>query len=261
MQEIQFERSAISPGDCIGNAWGVVTGKFWLYIGIGAVTMLMIGCIPLINLFLFGPVLGGFYYVVLRDMQGEPVEFGMLFKGFEKFVPLMVIGLIQSIPGIIFQIIRFSVDIARIFSASRGSSPRGTFFQSSMPNFGLTEGLSVFIIVLSLFFMVFSIFWYIIFAFAIPLVLENDIGPIAAIKLSAKAAFSNVGGLILLALLGFLVVVIGVLALCVGFLVAVPVVYAANAFAYRQVFPLIERNFNFTPPPPNAYGSNFGSGM
>lgn len=262
MNNFEFERSAISPGDCIGNAWGLVTGKFWLYIGLGAVTLVMIGCIPVVNLFLLGPVVGGFYYVVLRDMRGEPVDFGMLFKGFEKFVPLMVIGLIQSIPGVIFQIIRFSVDIAQLFSTiNRGGSSRGTFFQSSVPEFGITEGLSIFMIVFALLFMIFSIIWNIAFAFAVPLALENDLGAIDAIKLSARAAFGNFGGLIVLIILEGLVAILGLIALCLGFFVAIPVIYAANAFAYRQVFPLIERNFNFTPPPPNAYGSNFGSGM
>ena len=38
------------------------------------------------------PAMAGMYYVMLRNMRGESVEFGMMFKGFEKFVPLMVIG-------------------------------------------------------------------------------------------------------------------------------------------------------------------------
>jgi hypothetical protein len=43
--------------------------------------------------------------------------------------------------------------------------------------------------------------------------------------------------------------------------VAIPVIWGANVFAYRQVFPLIEQNFNMNPPLPTAYGSDFGSGM
>ena len=99
-----------------------------------------------------------------------------------------------------------------------------------------------------------------IFFFAIPLILERDLGVFDAIKFSAKAAFSNLGGLIVLMILGGLVGILGVLALCLGIFVAIPVIYAANAFAYRQVFPLIEQNFNLAPPPPTEYG-NFGSGM
>ena len=40
------------------------------------------------------------------------------------------------------------------------------------------------------------------------------------------------------------------------------IIYAANAFAYRMVFPWFQQQVgNMMPPPPNAYGSNFGSGM
>ena len=91
--------------------------------------------------------------------------------------------------------------------------------------------------------------------------MEHDIGAIDAIKLSVRAATSNIGGLILLFILEFLVALVGLLALCIGIFFVIPIIYAANAFAYRQVFPLIEQNFNMNPPPPGAYGSSFGSGM
>jgi uncharacterized membrane protein len=185
----------------------------------------------------------------------------MMFKGFEKFVPLMVVGLIQAIPGVIFQILRFTVDFAQIMGG-RGRSPLGgTFFQSGDPEFGLAQGLSVLMILLGIGFILFSIVWNLVFFFAIPLILEHDLDVIDAIKTSVKGAFSNLGGLIVLMILGGLVGVLGVLALCVGIFVAIPVVYAANAFAYRQVFPMIERNFNMSPPPPTAYGSGFGTGQ
>ena len=260
MSYLQFERGAISPGDCISNAWTLVSNKFWLYVGIGVVTLIMIGCIPLVNLVLLGPVLGGFYYIVLRDMRGEPVDFGMLFKGFEKFVPLMVVGLIQAIPGLILQILQYTVDIARLsgIGSSRGA---GTFFQSDAPDFGALQGLSIVFIFVVIGLSLFSVIWNLLFQFAVPLIIEHDLSIGEAIKLSISAAFANLGGMILLMILGGLVAILGTLALCVGIFVAIPVVYAANAFAYRQVFPLIEQNFNFSPPPPTAYGGNFGRGM
>ena len=260
MSYIQFERGAISPGDCISNGWTLVSNKFWLYVGIGVVTLIMIGCIPLVNLVLLGPVLGGFYYVVLRDMRGEPVDFGMLFKGFEKFVPLMVVGLIQAIPGIILQILQYTVDIARLagVGSSRGA---GTFFQSDTPGFGALQGLSIVFVFVVIGLSLFAVVWNLLFQFAVPLIIEHDLSIGEAIKLSISAAFANLGWMILLMILGGLVALLGLLVLCVGIFVAIPVVYAANAFAYRQVFPLIEQNFNLSPPPPTAYGGSFGSGM
>jgi len=254
MTNLDYQRGAISPGDCIGNAWSLISAKFGMYLGIGLLTMVLIGCIPLLNLVILGPVLGGFYYVVLRDMRTENVDFGMMFKGFEKFVPLMVVGLLQSIPGIILQIFQYTVDLSRLIG-SGGLSTGGseTFFQSSTPNIALT-GITMFFVIFMIGLSLFSIVWSLAFQFAIPLVVEHEIGVVDAIKLSAGAAFSNLGGLILLFILDFFVALLGILAICVGLFVAIPVIYAANVFAYRQVFPYFEQRLNTAPPPPGAYG-------
>ncbi|HUR97877.1 MAG TPA: hypothetical protein VMZ26_07360 [Pyrinomonadaceae bacterium] len=258
MNNIQYQSGAISPGDCIGSAWTLVTQKFGLYIGVGLVTLILIGCIPFVGSLLLGPVLGGFYYLVLRDMRGEPVDFGMMFKGFEKFLPLMLAGLIQTAPSLIATILQYTVDFARF----AGIGPRGgdvNFYQSGNDALfaGISMGLLVVVIVLSLL----GAVWSVALSFAVPLILEHDLGVVDALLTSAKAAFSNVGGLIVLIILEALVGILGVMALCFGIFVAVPVIYAANVFAYRMVFPNFERpNINTAPPPPETYG-NFGQGI
>jgi hypothetical protein len=263
MTHAEFQRSAINPGDCVVNAWNLVTNRFWLYIGAGLLTLIMMGCVPFVSLILMGPIMGGFYFLVLSDMRGDPVEFGMLFKGFEKFVPLMVVGLIQAIPGIIGQVLRFTVDMSRFAGINNPArSGPGDFLQSAPPDLSaLFAGLSMVFIALMLGFGLFALVWTILLQFAIPITLENDIGPIDAIKLSISAASANLGGIIVLLIIEALIGIVGVLALCLGYFVAVPVAWAAGVFAYRQVFPMIENNFNFAPPPPDAYGSSFGSGM
>jgi uncharacterized membrane protein len=266
MTNLEFNSGAISPGDCIGQGWNLVTRNLGLYIGVSLVGFLLIvlvSCIPIVNLFLISPLMGGLVYIALRDMNNEPIDFGMLFKGFEKFVPLMVVGIIQGIPGLIFTILRFTLDFANIFGRMR--SPRsgtGDFFQAAQPDInGVLAGLSVIIIVVSVGFILFSIFWAIIFFFAIPLVLDRDMGPIDAIKLSARAALSNAGGIIVLLILGGLVNILGVIALCFGLLVSIPVTIVANTIAYRMVFPKLDQYYRITPPPPSAYGSTFGQGL
>lgn len=254
---INYLSGAISPGDCIGGGWNLVTRRFGMYLGIGLLTMLLISCIPIVNFFLMGPVLGGFYLLVLRDMRDEQVEFGDMFKGFEKFVPLMVVGLIQAIPGIIFQFIQWGVDIGRLAADRNGGAD---LYQSSGTPFGLAEGLSAIIIVASIIMFIVAILWAITFHFSIAIMAENDVTIGEAISLSAKAGWSNIGGLIVLFILEGLVAIAGVLALCVGIFVAVPVIYAANAFAYRQVFPHFNRQtYNTEPPPPNEYGGTYGT--
>ena len=106
MTNNDFYPSAINAGDCVSNAWNLVKQNYGMYLGIALVAMILAGCIPCVSLFIVGPIMGGVFYVVLREMRGEPVEFGMMFKGFEKFVPLMVVGIVQAIPEIIGQGLR-----------------------------------------------------------------------------------------------------------------------------------------------------------
>jgi uncharacterized membrane protein len=259
----QFMPGAIDAGDCISNAWNMLKNNYGMYLGIAIVAILLTGCIPCLNIFIMGPIMGGVYYVVLRDMRGESVDFGMMFKGFEKFVPLMVIGLIQAIPGVIAQILRFTIDLGQLgLSGGRGSGDF-QFFQAAERDAALAGGLVIVAAIVGILFFFIAIAWWALTFFAVPLAMEYDLGAIDALKLSARAATSNVGGLILLFIFTILLMIVGLLLLCVGtFLLSVPVMYLANAFAYRQVFPLLEQNnFNMGPPPPAAYGTGFGSGM
>jgi len=119
------------------------------------------------------------------------------------------------------------------------------------------------IAIVALVLILFAIVWRFLLFFAIPIAMEHDIGAMDAIKLSVRAAGANVGGIIVLFIFEFLVTLLGVVMCFLGlFLISIPIIYAANAFAYRQVFPMLQQNLNnMMPPPPNAYGSSFGSGM
>ena len=256
MADVPYVKGAIEAGDCIGRAWGLVSRRFWMYIGLGLVTMLMIGCVPVLSWVLFGPTIGGFCYIVLRDNAEEEVDFGMLFKGFEKFLPLMLVGLVQSAPGIIWTVLQYSIDIARVVGGSAAGDIE--FYQSS--DDALAAGLSGVIIVVVIAVVLFSIAWTVLLTFAIPLVMEHDLSVGEALLTSVKAAGSNLGGLILLIILEAFVGLLGIIAICIGIFVAIPVIYTANVIAYRYVFPQVRRqDFNTGPPPPTAYGGTYGT--
>jgi uncharacterized membrane protein len=260
MTNIQYLRGAIDAGGCVSNGWELVKSNYGLYLGVAIVAMILAGCIPCVSLFLVGPILGGVYYFVLKHMSGEPVEFGMMFRGFDKFVPLMVIGLLQSIPEIIGQVLRI---VAQVGMSGLDNRSRYDYFQSSSrPDIfaGVAAGALIIIAIVAVVLILFAIVWRFLLFFAIPLAMEHDIGAMDAIKLSARAAGANVGGIIVLFIFEFLVSLLGFVMCVVGiFLVAVPIIYAANAFAYRQVFPRMQETLNnMTPPPPNAYGFQGG---
>lgn len=257
MTNPQYIKGAIDATGCISNAWELIKPNYWLFFGISLLTYVLIACIPCLNVILMGPVMGGVYYTAFRAMRGEPIEFGMMFKGFERFVPLMVVGLVQSIPSIIYQVFDISI---RISNASLSSILQG---RSDEGNLAIAGGYLAVIVIVSLLLMIFAIVWGISFAFAIPIIVENEnMSPIEALKLSARAAWSNVGGIVVLAILSFLIAFVGVLALCIGVLFVLPVIWISWAFAYRQVFPDMNRGpaYRYEPPSPQSYG-NFGQGM
>lgn len=110
---------------------------------------------------------------------------------------------------------------------------------------------------------IFSILWGISFAFAIPIAMENEsLSPIDALKLSVRAAWGNVGGIIVLAILSILIGFGGALVICIGFFFVLPIIWVSWAFAYRQVFPdLSPTIYRNEPPPPDAYRGSFGQGL
>ena len=144
----------------------------------------MVTCIPCVNFF-HGPVTAGVYYVLLRDMRGEPVDFGMMFKGFEKFGSTLAVGLIQAIPGIVYQIIDLFANVSlRLMELGNLPTGRsGDFYQSTSANEALfAGGVLVFYLVFVLVYALVAVIWAISFVFAIPLE-WNTIGPIEALKL------------------------------------------------------------------------------
>jgi uncharacterized membrane protein len=65
-------------------------------------------------------------------------------------------------------------------------------------------------------------------------IVDDDKSAIDGIKHSVKLTSDNVGDALLLALFNILVLIAGVIALCVGLVVAIPVTLFATAYAYRS---------------------------
>jgi uncharacterized membrane protein len=87
--------------------------------------------------------------------------------------------------------------------------------------------------------------------FSYPLIAERNLGGVEAFKLSARAVWANLSGVIGLILVEFVMGIIGYLFFVIGVYFVVPVMFAGVAVAYRRVFPT---QYRFDqPPPPNYY--------
>lgn len=269
MTNPQFYKSAIDATGCISNAWNLIKPNYWLFFGIAFVAALIIGAvsyIPFIGAVLAAllspPVMGGVYYVSLRAMRGEPVDFGMMFKGFEKSGPLFLIGAISSAPTIIFTVLNIFLQTGQIMLQTIMGNQGRNQFQAS-PDIAVASGLVVLVFVVVAVMLVISLIWGITFAFAVPIAMDQDVDALTAIKLSAKSSWGNFGGVFVLMILTGLMMLGGFIVCCVGLFFVLPIVNVAWAFAYRQVFPDLGPNANirYEPPPPDAYQGSFGQGM
>lgn len=249
MQNVTYYSGAIDAAGCISNGWNLIKENYGVALGASLLSFVIISCLPCIQYILLGPIFGGVYYLFLTGAQNRPMSFEMTFKGFEKFLPLMVAGLIQSVPGIVFTILQYTLDFSQlaVSRTAQGSDGGNT----------IVAGLGIVSGILALLSLVVGVIWAISFWFLVPIVMEHNLPIGEAIKTSFRAGWANVGGLIVLAILTGIVALLGMLAICLGFfLVSIPVIYAAYAFAYRQVFPLLDQPIqNTMPPSPESYGS------
>ena len=176
---------------------------------------------------------------LFAKMRGEPVEFGMLFKGFDYFVQGLVAAAIQTLPVILIMAVGQVIFVAFtmiIMPTQRGEAMPAVFF----------VGLAIFI----LFAMIVSLVIHSLFLFAYPLIVDRKLSGLDAIKLSYRAALQNLSGIVGLILLLGGMGILGVLACYVGAFFVMPISFAAYAVAYRRVFPETSSLGGPAPPPP-----------
>jgi len=171
-------------------------------------------------------------------MRGEPIDFGMMFKGFEKAGTLFLIGAITAAPTIVFTILNVFLQAGQVLlQAIMGNQGRSQFQAS--PDVAVAGGLVVLVLVVVAVAFIISILWAITFAFAVPIAMDQDVDALTAIKLSARAGWGNFGGVLILMILGGLISLGGALVCCIGLFFVLPIVNGAVVFAYRQVFPYL----------------------
>lgn len=271
MANPQYIKGAIDATGCISNAWEMIKPNYWLFFGVAVVAAIILGAVsfvpfigPIVSAILAPPIMGGVYYLILRAMRNDPVDFGMMFKGFEKAGPLFLIGLITAIPALITQVVelvfRTSEILIRAIVGNRGFQPDQ--FQSGTPDIAIAGGILIVVLICVFVYLIFSIAWGITFAFVVPIAMDQDVDVMTAIKLSAKSGWSNLGGVIVLSILSWLMLLGGAIVCCIGLFFVLPIVEVAWAFAYRQVFPdLAPQTYRYEPPSPDAYQGSFGQGL
>ena len=245
--DVEFRTGVIKPIECVKEAWALIKDQYWLFLGIVFVGVFIGGAVPIV---LIGPMMVGIYMCLFRKMRGEPVEFGMLFKGFDYFVQGLVAALIQMIPMIVVMVPMYII----IFALMMTTMPRGgpaTPEESSRFVMTLLGFELVFVVVMLTVGILVSIF----FLFAFPLIADKELSGVDAVKLSIKSAKANFGGVLGLLLVNVGLGIVGVLACYVGVFLIAPITFTSYAIAYRRVFPETSLGFASPPPPPASWAA------
>ena len=220
-------KSAIHPVECFQEGWQLVRDQYWLLLGISVVGILIGSVVPLG--ILMGPLMCGIYICYLAKMRGEPIDFGTLFRGFDYFVQSLIATLIYL--GVVLVVL---IPLMLLFFFF--------MFAVIMASNDAPDGVSV-VLILVMYaawfgvIMVVSMVAGVFFSFAYPLIVDRKVDGIQALKMSVRAGWDNLGGMLGLLIIGFALSFVGMLACYVGAFFITPIYFGAIAVAYRKVFP------------------------
>lgn len=258
MSELEIRKGAIDPSACLTEGWELIKPRYAMFFAM-TITMVIItfllGLLPyaggILNAIVAGPFMCGIYYALIVKMRGEEVQFPMMFEGFSRILPAFLVTLIYSAPMLLlgaaaFFFVALKPETADITSGGDLTSILGRQLTAAF----VVSAVAAYLI---------SLVLQILLFFALPLIAEHDLGIGEAVKLSFAGTSANIGGLIVLFILEFLVMLVGLLGFCIGIFFVLPIVYAANVVAYRSVFPSRESTFFNEPPRPDAYSGDFGT--
>lgn len=233
-----FRVGAIAPVECFKEGWELIKDQYWLFFGIAFVGMLVGSAFAIV---LLGPMMGGIFICLFHQQRRQPVEFGMVFKGFDYFLPAFLVQLLKSIPTILLLVPFYVVVVAvMVTSAPRHGQPAEGFpfviFGTEMVFFAIMGVVHVLVEIVAL--------------FALPLVVDRNLSAIDALKLSFRASKANLGSVIGFVLLDALFRVLSLFVCIVGFYFYLPISFAAYIVAYRRVFSDMGQLGQYPPPPP-----------
>ncbi len=224
----------------IGEGWALFKAAPWMWIAMFLVVIgiqIVLTLIPIVGDIvnvLIGPILmAGLLAFAHGIAQGEEADIGKLFVGFkEKTGTLIAVAALYVVMFIAVMLVGVVVALALLGGADLFNAQ--SLEQAAQVLMGGADTVTVMIIVLAitaLMLPVAAAYW-----FAPGLVFYADLGAMAAMKESFWACVRNWLPLLVYGIVGFLVLLLGALALGIGLLVALPVLMASYYAIFRDLF-------------------------
>jgi len=235
-QEILSRDYDLDIGSCIGNAWGMLKSNFGLIFGGTAIYLLVQGGIVLLsqipvvgillslaNLVIAGPLLGGLYLFVLKNIRRQTADIGDIFSGFRISFGQLVLGHI---------VISLLTGLSAIPGAALVAYPAIIMAQHNALSGPLVLlGIAGFILAL-----VPVIYLSVGWIFSLALIIDRQMDFWPAMEASRKVVSRHWGAVFALLIVCGLINIAGVLACCVGTFVTLPLSIGAMMYAYESIF-------------------------
>jgi hypothetical protein len=235
MNQNEFQVGVIKPIECMKEAFELIKPDYWLLFAITFVGFIISGVTMYI---LLGAMICGIFYCYLQRIDGRPVVFDGLWKGFQWWLPGLIVGLIMVVPVVIVYLVLYLPLVVAIVLGSKLSE-------------GELLGLIGGAFAVDLVVIIIMVCFHTLLIFTFPLIVDRNLGAFQAMALSARAVWANLGGVAGLYGVGFVLSLLGTMVFCFGTYFVIPLIVAGNMVAYRKVFPAIAGRD--LPPAPTSF--------
>jgi uncharacterized membrane protein len=226
------------------RGWQTFTRNPGILLGTGALVWLLMmagSSIPilgaLVQIALYGPLLGGLYVVYLRKIRGRDADVGLIFSAFgPRFFQHLMAYLAMFAANLLIFLPVIGIVLFLVFGSSmagaQGSRPQD--FDQVVSGIGAVAlvlgGLCLLVCIAASW--IVGMLWL----FAIPLVADKGYDFWPALELSRKRVLRHLGWHLVFSLLIGVAGLVGFLACCVGLLVTLPVSLCALLHWYENLF-------------------------
>lgn len=224
----------------IGGGWRLFTqapGIWILNIILLFVLSMVLAFIPflgsLLSNLLMPVVIGGLMLGCRALEGGEQLKVEHLFAGFKAHAgPLMLVGgLMLAASIVIFIIAMIPVFILLGGSFLEAMSGEGNALANLIGQYGFTMIMLLLLIMMALFIPLSMAYW-----FAPALVVFHGMDAIAAMKQSFRGCLRNIVPFLIYGIILFLLAIVAIIPIGLGFLVLVPMIYGSMYVAYKDIY-------------------------
>ncbi|MBO49731.1 MAG: hypothetical protein CMJ69_02990 [Planctomycetaceae bacterium] len=231
---IEFRTGRVSSREMFSEARALMSGHFWIMVGICLLGLLVGGVAPFGVL--MGPMMCGIFMCWFAIMRNEKPTFSLLFEGFDVFMESLVAMLIQLGISMLTMVLAFVVmavgGVALLAVAGAGGGQPGGNAEAAMGLFTIGALVFFYGLIIGV-----SILVGALFAFTWPLIVDYRLSGLEAVKLSARAAWANLGNVFRLMILNVVVVAVAAVFCYLPMFLVMPIVFGSQAVLYRRIFP------------------------